>query len=501
MTILLCRYRHVFTGFFFCLLSWFSLISHANSVDIPQKRVALVIGNSQYENEKYYLPNAVNDAKAIQEVLRRLGFEVTFIEDVRKTHMAKILIDFSKKMDHAENGIFFYAGHAFEVNHHNYLVPVDARAIPVKDQAELQLHLKSDFIDFNDILEVLKKNQTVKNRANLIFLDACRDNPWREALQNKKRAIMTETHFAPIVAAPGNHIYYSTQSGTQAYDASNRDNQHSPYTEALLEYMQKYRYIDVQILQKYLKKHVKELTQHEEEGAQIPQYVSLNVPADLEQKKTAKWGIITGGLIGSSGLFVLVLYWRKHQKSVQQTNQEAHLAETDSPQEAETLLNQAKHHYQNQDYASAIAQYNAILTKYPTLTLAYYGRAKAYDHLGKYALAQTDYTHALRAHPQEANFYYRRGSCAMKLKQLQQAQSDYEAAIRCDQRYFAAYAALGALYYGQNQYEQALEQYNWAIALNPRSARYYQMRAHIKTKLGDLSGAEKDQHIAKEITI
>lgn len=492
------------------ILLWQPIGHAAEGQALPApKRVALIIGNGQYESEKYFLPNAKNDATAIRDMLVRLGFDVMLQTDVRKTNMAKILIDFSKKVERAENAIFFYAGHAFEVNQVNYLVPIDARALAVKNEDELKLHLKSDFVDFNDILDILKKNQNVPKHVNLIFLDACRDNPWGEALKTKKRGLTLEAHgFAPIVAVPGNHIYYSTQSGTQAYDATIKtgDTAHSPYTKALLEYMEKYPYIDVQILQAYLKKHVKELTQGEEDGAQIPQYVS-------EQAHPPAGGIKKFLSLPVLGIFFVMVsgggvwFYRHQQRSALIAQHGKTSVETlpkdqlvKDPQQVQEILKQAKIYYQQQRYTQALECYHAILAVHPKMVAARYGRARTYYRLKGYAEACADYNEAIQLNPQEAAFYYRRGLCQTQLNQHTSACADYERAIQLDAQFFAAHAALGMFYYEQHHYEKALEHYNWAIALNPRQQAYYQMRAQIKTKLGDHAGAEKDQRMTEKTT-
>src|SRR5918996_4213161 len=74
------------------------------------KRVALVIGNSAYQNAAR-LPNPVNDSRAVADALRRLDFVVIEGVDQDKRGMQRLLNQFSAELQDADAGLFFYAGH------------------------------------------------------------------------------------------------------------------------------------------------------------------------------------------------------------------------------------------------------------------------------------------------------------------------------------------------------------------------------------------------------
>ena len=88
-------------------------------------RVALVIGNSAYKNAAM-LPNPSNDAAAIAQALRKIGFEVVEGRDLPKRAMEEKIIEFSRKLDRASLALFFYAGHGLQIGGRNYLLPIDA---------------------------------------------------------------------------------------------------------------------------------------------------------------------------------------------------------------------------------------------------------------------------------------------------------------------------------------------------------------------------------------
>ena len=91
------------------------------------KRVALVIGNSGYQNVNK-LPNPAKDAAAIAAMLTKIGFDVVNNkEDATNADMRKMVRDFSQQAADADVALVYYAGHGIELNGTNYLIPVDAR--------------------------------------------------------------------------------------------------------------------------------------------------------------------------------------------------------------------------------------------------------------------------------------------------------------------------------------------------------------------------------------
>ncbi|NJO23028.1 MAG: hypothetical protein HC868_08830 [Sphingomonadales bacterium] len=103
----------------FCALS-------ASAFAQAERRIALVIGNSTYQNTPE-LKNPKNDAIDMAAALRRLGFEVFEGRDLDKRSMERVIRQFGVKLAGADVALFFYAGHGVAVGGQNYLVPTDAR--------------------------------------------------------------------------------------------------------------------------------------------------------------------------------------------------------------------------------------------------------------------------------------------------------------------------------------------------------------------------------------
>ena len=93
---------------------------------LAEKRVALVVGNSAYENV-VGLTNPAHDAAAIADMFKRAGFDVVDAKhDLKNAEMRRALREFTDKARDSDIAVIYYAGHGIEVNGVNYLVPVDA---------------------------------------------------------------------------------------------------------------------------------------------------------------------------------------------------------------------------------------------------------------------------------------------------------------------------------------------------------------------------------------
>jgi uncharacterized caspase-like protein len=139
---------------------------------IAEKRVALVMGNSAYQNVSR-LANPGNDSEAMSATLKNAGFDVVDLKlDINANAMRRALRDFSRNVRDADIAIVYYAGHGIEIDGTNYVIPVDAvleRDIDAFDEA----------IPLDRILTVIEPAKQLR----LIILDACRDNPFNQTMK------------------------------------------------------------------------------------------------------------------------------------------------------------------------------------------------------------------------------------------------------------------------------------------------------------------------------
>jgi TPR repeat protein len=184
---------------------------------LAEKRVALVIGNSSYQNATE-LRNPKNDAADMAAALRELGFQVISGTDLDKPAMDRLIRNFAGALGGADVGLFFYAGHGLQVAGNNYLVPVDASV----DSAA--------GIDFELVrLDLIQRQMERETKTNVLFLDACRNNP---LARNLARALGTRSAdvdrgLALAESGVGTLISFATQPGNVAMDGEDRN---SPFT-------------------------------------------------------------------------------------------------------------------------------------------------------------------------------------------------------------------------------------------------------------------------------
>jgi uncharacterized caspase-like protein len=187
-----------------------------------QKRVAFVVGNATYEHAGV-LANPVNDANDMEQALKDMGFDVILGLNLDKRGFDAKVRDFSRELIDAETGVFFYAGHGLQVSGHNHLLPVDARL-----RSERDLDFETVGLDF--ILKQMELDR--EGKTNIVFLDACRDNPLARNLARSMgtRSASVGSGLAQVQTGVGTFIAYSTQPGNVALDGSGRN---SPFTAAL----------------------------------------------------------------------------------------------------------------------------------------------------------------------------------------------------------------------------------------------------------------------------
>src|SRR5713226_4178176 len=187
------------------------------------KRVAFVVGNGAYKNVAP-LPNPAIDAKSMAKVLRNVGFDVVEGTNLTRDKMTERLLEFGKKAEGADVALFFYAGHGIALNGTNYLLPVDA---DIKSEMDVKL---GNAVNVDVTLEQTMADAKVK----LVFLDACRDNPFASKIKSNSptRSLSVQQGLAEMKSGEGTLIAFATGPGQTALDGEVGTN--SPFTRALM---------------------------------------------------------------------------------------------------------------------------------------------------------------------------------------------------------------------------------------------------------------------------
>jgi uncharacterized caspase-like protein len=208
--------------FFIAALSIVTFLISGNAA-FADKRVAFVVGNAAYRNATQ-LPNPAIDAGSMARVLRNVGFDVVEGVNLSRDAMTAKLLEFGKKAEGADVAVFFYAGHGIAIDGTNYLLPVDA---DLKSEMDVKLGAA---INVDLTLEQTMSDAKVK----LVFLDACRDNPFAAKIRSAKatRSVNVATGLAEMKSGEGTLIAFATGPGQTALDGQGGTN--SPFTRALI---------------------------------------------------------------------------------------------------------------------------------------------------------------------------------------------------------------------------------------------------------------------------
>ncbi|MEI1248078.1 caspase family protein [Rhizobium aouanii] len=197
--------------------------AHAAITEESGRRVALVIGNSVYKTLPS-LPNPANDVEEVANTLRAAGFDVTIGVNVDRIGLEDTVRRFLRSTSNAEAGLIYYSGHGIQVGGQNFIVPVDATL-------ETPYDVETQTMPLDLILNHLKQN----SRVQLIFLDACRNNPFNAQkfwMAEKLEPVGATRGLARIDSDLGSLIAFSTEPGQVALDGTGAL---SPYSESFIK--------------------------------------------------------------------------------------------------------------------------------------------------------------------------------------------------------------------------------------------------------------------------
>jgi hypothetical protein len=189
---------------------------------LAAKRVALVIGNSTYQNVAR-LPNPSRDATAIADLLKKAGFDVVSLQqDAGNLEFKRAIRRFEDSARDSDVAVVYYAGHGIEIGGVNYMVPVDAKLAT-------DLDAQDEAITLDRIVDAVDSAKQLR----LVILDACRDNPFVTTMKRQRTALRGMSSGLSKVepTSSGTLVAYAAKAGSTADDGAG---DHSPFTTALL---------------------------------------------------------------------------------------------------------------------------------------------------------------------------------------------------------------------------------------------------------------------------
>lgn len=185
-----------------------------------EKRVALVIGNSNYKSSASLGENPINDANDMAATLENLGFTVIKGIDTDRSQMSDAIRNFGRQSQDADVAMFYYAGHGMQSGNVNYLIPLDAE---IKNESDIEF----ECISVNRVQSIMESSST--NRLNIMVLDACRNNPFRSWSRSSGGGL------ADMTPPSGTLIAFATSPGATASNGTGRN---GLYTSELIKQLQ-----------------------------------------------------------------------------------------------------------------------------------------------------------------------------------------------------------------------------------------------------------------------
>lgn len=207
-------------------ISWLLFIilgGTTNAFADDTARFALVIGNQNYQSAS--LKHALNDARAISFELMSLGYSVTAVTDADAKTLTQTIKQFYQTVRNFEAqsklAVFYYAGHAVQINHVNYLIPLS-----------IEFDSENSFVSsLYKVPDMFDHMQDIPGLHNVVILDACRNNPFQGSDSE-----LTAQGLAPVKAPSGTLIAFATEPGGVASDGASAN---GIYTKHLLKFIGK----------------------------------------------------------------------------------------------------------------------------------------------------------------------------------------------------------------------------------------------------------------------
>lgn len=197
------------------------LISFGFAQNPKVSRVALVIGVQSYTSVAP-LKNSLNDARDLSAALKKKGFLVIESYDPKsKKDMQNAVRKYYEliQTNPSIEGLFYYSGHAMQVDGVNYLMPANS-------SPALKADLDDQCLRMDYLLDVFAQ---AGNALNIIIMDACRNNPFRGFSRSADQGL------SQIYPPKGSYLVYATSPGSVASDGEGRN---GLFTSKLLKYMQ-----------------------------------------------------------------------------------------------------------------------------------------------------------------------------------------------------------------------------------------------------------------------
>lgn len=201
-----------------------------SAANFSGKQYALVVGTNNYKGEGWKkLPNAINDARAVTDMLAQgYGFEVQLLEDKPMDSIYKAIGEYYRKLNPTDQLVLYFAGHGDmedEFMDDGFIVCADSKS-RADDPA------RNTYIQYVKLQKMINK---IPARQILVMLDVCHGGAFNQKRSDPGKTI-TNRNVRQFLVDQSQYTcrkFLSSVGNEEAFDG--KPGEHSPFAKLLLQ--------------------------------------------------------------------------------------------------------------------------------------------------------------------------------------------------------------------------------------------------------------------------
>ncbi len=195
------------------------------------KQYALVVGTNNYKAAGWKkLPNAINDARAVSDMLAQgYGFDVQLLEDKPMDSIYKAIGEYYRKLQPNDQLILYFAGHGdmeSEFMDDGFIVCSDSKS---RDDDPA----RNSYIQYVKLQKMINK---IPARQILVMLDVCHGGVFNQKRSDPAAKAIANRNVRQFLVDQSQYIcrkFLSSVGSEEAFDGKPGD--HSPFAKLLLQ--------------------------------------------------------------------------------------------------------------------------------------------------------------------------------------------------------------------------------------------------------------------------